>query len=129
MAPMIAPNPLGIKRTPQITKPLLKTKFKKLSMMMGIHCLPLGKGCFLKRKYNTKTNPPKNCLIPISCSAGIAVTAIREAIHVVPQKKLTQANAKYAFPFSPLIGVFDIILLAIFFIYNIDGYPLMLKMP
>ena len=45
-----------------------------------------------------------NCLIAANCKAGICFTPSFEAIQVVPQKKLTQHNAKIG---SPIVLTLD----------------------
>ena len=45
-----------------------------------------------------------NCLIPASCKAGMCFTPSFEASQVVPQKKLTQHNARTG---NPMILILD----------------------
>lgn len=108
MAPMMEPRPLLIYCTPQVLRPLLSIKFKKLSTKMGHHCFPLGQAVFLYIKNSTYKPPPINCRIPASCRAGIAFTPCREASQVVPQKKLTQHSAKMG---SPMLSALRLVAL------------------
>src|SRR6187402_3004039 len=105
IAPMIAPNPLLMYFTPQVLSPLLKTKLSKLRIMMVFHCFPLGQGVFLNRKKARYKEPPRNCLIPASCNAGICLTPSLEASQVVPQKKLTQHKAKIGNPMEFILDL------------------------
>lgn len=95
---MIAPSPLLMYFTPQVLKPLLKTKLRMLKMIMVFHCFPFGQGVFLNKKKEIYSNPPMNCLMAASCKAGMCFTPSFEAIQVVPQKKLTQHKAKIGNP-------------------------------
>jgi len=45
-----------------------------------------------------------NCLIPASCKPGICFTPSFEASQVVPQKKLTQHNARIG---KPMVLILD----------------------
>ena len=98
IAPMMAPKPLLTYFTPQVLRPLLKTKLRMLRMKIAFHCFPFGQDAFLYTKKATKSIPAINCLMPASCKAGMCFTPSFEAIQVVPQKKLIQHKAKMGNP-------------------------------
>ena len=66
IAPMIEPRPAEIYFTPQVLKPLLKTKLRTESTRSGNRSFFSGRGYFLMIKYNKYKLPPRNCLIPES---------------------------------------------------------------
>lgn len=72
--------------------------------MIVFHCFPFGQGLFLNKKKEIYKNPAMNCLMAASCIAGICFTPSLEAIHVVPQKKLTQHKANMG---NPIVLILD----------------------
>ena len=53
IAAIIAPSPAEINFTPQVVRPLLITKFKKLNIRIGIHSFPFGSFAPLIKKKIT----------------------------------------------------------------------------
>ena len=70
IAPMMEPKPAEIYFTPQVDSPLESMKFKKLSMSIGPHSLPLGHILPLLKKKITYAAPPNNCRRPAICMGG-----------------------------------------------------------
>ena len=96
IAPMIEPRPAEIYFTPQVLKPLLKTKLRTESTRSGNRSFFSGRGYFLMIKYNKYKLPPRNCLIPAIWRAGIYLTPSFETTHVVPHTILTIPKARIA---------------------------------
>ncbi len=54
----MAPKPLLTYFTPQVLRPLLKTKLRMLRMKIAFHCFPFGQDAFL---YTKKSNEKHSC--------------------------------------------------------------------
>lgn len=96
MDPMIEAKPAWMYLTPQVLRPLLKTKLSTDKMINGTKCPLFGKACRLYIKYKIKHAPPISCLIPAICKAGMVNTAFFDTTQVVPQTRLTMAKATRA---------------------------------